>query len=108
MPKKSQVRCRIRHLSRTQPADFLGLQVDTDRRFATYVRTQSMAEIIETVKGSEQYQLYNTFVKGWGECIEYDKISEEFEKQYGRLPQYSADDVTTVLSMTLAKKGIEI
>ena len=81
---------------------YIGLQVDTDRRFSTYVRTQSMAEIIETVKGSEQYQLYNTFVKGWGECIEYDKISEEFEKQYGRLPQYSADDVTTVLSMTLA------
>ena len=61
-----------------------------------------MAEIIEAVKASEQFKLYSSFVKGWSDCIEFDKISEEFEKMYGRLPAYNANDVMTVLNMTLS------
>lgn len=78
------------------------VQMDIQRRFDSYIREQNMAEIIEVVKASEQFKLYCSFVKGWGDCIEFDKISEEFEKRYGRLPEYNAADVMTVLNMTLA------
>ena len=80
---------------------YIGLQYDTQNRYNTYIREQNMAEIIEMVKGSEQYKLYSSFVKGWSERIEYAKISEEFEKKYGRQPEYTAADVMTVLNMTL-------
>lgn len=80
---------------------YIGLQYDTQNRYNTYVREQNMAEIVEMVQASEQYKLYSSFVKGWSGCVEYAKISEEFEKKYGRQPEYTAADVMTVLKMTL-------
>jgi len=80
---------------------YIGLQYDTQNRYNTYVREQNMAEIVEMVQASEQYKLYSSFVKGWSGCVEYAKISEEFEKKYGRQPEYTAADVMTVLNMTL-------
>ena len=85
---------------------YIGLQIDTERRYNSYIRVKNMAGIIEMVKGSEQYKLYNSYVEGWDQCVEYDKISEEFEKKYGRQPEYNADDVMTVLNMTLAYSEI--
>jgi hypothetical protein len=85
---------------------YIGLEIDTHNRYNTYIRVKNMEDIIEMVKASEQYRLYNAFIKYWGERIEFDKISEEFEKRYGRLPECTASDVMTVLNMTLAYSEI--
>lgn len=81
---------------------YLGILYDTHDRYVSFVRVRNMSEIIDMVQASEQFQLYNKGVSGWAQCIEYDKISEEFEKLYGRQPEQTAGDVKKVLSMTLA------
>lgn len=81
---------------------YLGILYDTHDRYVSFVRVRNMSEIIDMVQASEQFQLYNKGVSGWAQCIEFDKISEEFEKLYGRQPEQTAGDVKKVLSMTLA------
>ena len=81
---------------------YLGILYDTHDRYVSFVRVRNMSEIIDMMQASEQFQLYNKGVSGWAQCIEYDKISEEFEKLYGRQPEQTAGDVKKVLSMTLA------
>ena len=81
---------------------YLSILYDTHDRYVSFVRVRNMSEIIDMVQASEQFQLYNKGVSGWAQCIEYDKISEEFEKMYGRQPEQTAGDVKKVLSMTLA------
>lgn len=81
---------------------YLGILYDTHDRYVSFVRVRNMSEIIDMVQASEQFLLYNKGVSGWAQCIEYDKISEEFEKLYGRQPEQTAGDVKKVLSMTLA------
>lgn len=81
---------------------YLGILYDTHDRYVSFVRVRNMSEIIDMVQASEQFQLYNKGVSGWAQCIEYDKISEEFEKLYGRQLEQTAGDVKKVLSMTLA------
>ena len=81
---------------------YLSILYDTHDRYVSFVRVRNMSEIIDMVQASEQFKLYNNGVSGWAQRIEYDKISEEFEKMYGRQPEQTAGDVKKVLSMTLA------
>lgn len=81
---------------------YLSILYDTHDRYVSFVRVRNMSEIIDMVQASEQFKLYNNGVSGWAQRIEYDKISEEFEKMYGHQPEQTAGDVKKVLSMTLA------
>ena len=81
---------------------YLGLQRAIQERFDKYSRISQMSLIIEAVQASEQYKIYNDLVMNWGSRVEFDKISIEFEKRYGRLPECNSNDVMTVLNMTLA------
>lgn len=85
---------------------YLDHEINTHNRYNTFIRMRNMAVLIDMVQSSEQYKLYNRFVQGWGERIEYDKISEEFEQKYGRQPQQTNEDLKIVLDMTLAYSEI--
>ena len=56
-------------------------------RYEQFCADNNWKDIVESIKGSEAYNIYDTVLEKWGTNINFDNIRKDFVKTHGREPK---------------------
>jgi hypothetical protein len=58
-----------------------------EAKYKQFCADNNWKDIVESIKGSEAYTIYDKNMKGWAKCIDFDMIRKNFVKTHGREPK---------------------
>ena len=58
-----------------------------EAKYKQYCADNNWKDIVESIKGSEAYNIYDTVLGKWGTNINFDNIRKDFVKTHGREPK---------------------
>ena len=75
----------MRNLSATY--FFNNYKEEVETRYEKFSADKNWKEVVESIKGSEAYNIYDKNLKGWAKFLDFDMIRNNFVKTYGREPK---------------------
>ena len=81
-------------------------KTEVNERFQKWVVANHMSEMEILVRGNRAFKTYSKRMKGWAESIDFTEIGEEFQREYGRLPEHTSAELKALLEMTLRASEI--
>ena len=60
---------------------------NVNAKYEQFCADNNWKDIVESIKGSEAYTIYDKNMKGWAKCIDFDMIRKNFVKTHGREPK---------------------